>query len=238
MIRLSIVLPCYNEGPTLDALVAGYRQALAGRDDVELILVDNGSTDDTERRIAEEIAKPGLAIRTVTVHVNRGYGYGILCGLSAAAGEYVAWSHADLQCPPADVVRLFEAVMARPDPRHVFGKGFRVNDRGSAVILTRLQTWLSGLILGHRLEEINAQPKLFHRSFLKRLRRPPLGFELDVYTHYKAVKAGLEVVTVDVEFLERKAGMSKWAFSLASRLRFMVRNLWYLLVLRVGGDRI
>ena len=239
MTVLSIILPCYNEGATLHRLVDGYRQALAGRSEVELILVDNGSADDTAQRIAEEIGKgDSFPIRTATVHVNRGYGYGILTGFSIATGDYVAWSHADMQCPPTDVIRLFDAVLARPAPERCFGKGNRVNDRGRGAILTRLQTALARLILGRRLEEINAQPKLFHRSFLKSFRLPPLGFELDVYAYYKAARAGLDIVTVDVHFLERQAGQSNWAFSLPSRVRFMARNLWYLAMLRLGGDRI
>ncbi|GAB6039425.1 glycosyltransferase family 2 protein [Endothiovibrio diazotrophicus] len=236
MNTLSIVLPCYNEGSTLGRLVDGYRRALAGRAGVELILVDNGSTDDTARRITEEVAKGApFAIKGATVAHNRGYGHGILSGLAEAGGDYLAWSHADLQCPPEDVVRLFDAVLARPAPRACFGKGHRVNERGRAGRLTRLQTRLSRLILGLRLEEINAQPKLFHRSLLEQFRHPPVGYELDIYAYYKAVRAGREVVSVPVRFLERQAGRSKWAFSLPSRLRFMARNLWYLVVLRVAG---
>lgn len=237
--RLSIVLPCYNEGGSLAELLASYRDALAGRTDVEVILVDNGSSDDTASRIADEMAKASpFAFKAVTVYVNRGYGYGILCGLSAATGDYVAWSHADLQCPPSDVVRLFDALLARARPERCFGKGNRVSDRGKAAILTRLQALLSRIVLGCRLEEINAQPKLFHRGFLRSFRRPPLGYELDIYAYYKAVRAGLEIVPIDVQFLPRKAGQSKWAFSLVSRLRFMARNLFYLLVLRLAGDRL
>ncbi|AEG02032.1 glycosyltransferase family 2 protein [Methylomonas methanica] len=239
MIRLSIILPCYNEGETLGALVDGYRRALAGRGDVELILVDNGSTDDTARQIAREIATgASFVFESVSVPHNRGYGHGILCGLAKARGSFLAWSHADLQCPPADVIRLFDAVLAHPEPHNCFGKGHRVNDRGRAGLLTRLQTLLSQLLLGQRLVEINAQPKLFHRSLLNRFHRPPIGYELDIYAYYKAVRAGLSVVSIPVQFLERQAGRSKWAFSLPSRLRFMARNLWYLLTLRLNGERI
>ena len=237
MIRLSIVLPCYNEGETVNRLVAGYREILADRDDVELILVDNGSTDGTSERIAEEVAREaGSNIRAVSVPVNRGYGHGILCGLNAARGTFVAWSHADLQYLPSDAIRLLDAVMAHPRPETCFGKGHRVNDRGMAAIPTKLQSLLSRLILGCRLEEINAQPKLFHRDLLTAFRHPPDGYELDIYAYYKAVLAGWETVSVDVVYLPRPTGQSKWAYSTVSRLRFMAQNLSYLIRLRLRRE--
>ena len=239
MTDLSIVCPCYNEGASLNDLLDGYRLALAGFDGVELVLVDNGSTDDTAERL--ERAKAGdypFRLVVVTVPVNKGYGHGIMSGLAAAGGEYLAWSHADLQCPPADVARLYEAVMARPDPARCFGKGYRVSDRGRAALLTHLQTLLADFILGHHLEEINAQPKLFHRGFLDEFKAPPIGYELDIYAYYKALRSGHEIVTVDVQFLDRQAGESKWAYSLYSRLAFMARNFLYLIKLRSKADRI
>ena len=135
-------------------------------------------------------------------------------------------------------VRLFEAVTARPGTARCFGKGYRVSDRGSAALLTRLQTLLADFILGHHLEEINAQPKLFHRRFLDQFKAPPIGYELDIYAYDKAVRKGLDIVTVDVQFLDRKAGQSKWAYSLYSRLAFMAKNLLYLVKLRLNADSI
>ncbi len=239
MTRLSIICPCYDEGASLDDLLDGYRHALADADDVELILVDNGSNDDTGERL--ERAKAGnypFRLQVVTVPVNKGYGHGIMSGLAVASGQYLAWSHADLQCPPADVVRLYDVVMARPQPARCFGKGNRVSDRGRAALLTRLQTVLADFILGHHLEEINAQPKLFHRGFLDEFKAPPIGYELDIYAYFKAVRIGLEIVTVDVQFLDRQVGQSKWAYSLYSRLAFMAKNLLYLVKLRLSADRI
>jgi glycosyltransferase involved in cell wall biosynthesis len=49
MIKLSIVLPCYNEGLTIKRLVDEFRVAFAGEQGIELILVNNGSTDDTKK---------------------------------------------------------------------------------------------------------------------------------------------------------------------------------------------
>ena len=239
MIDLSIILPCYNEGATVSRLVDGYRAAVAGRKRVELVLVDNGSTDNTAEQLQVEREKENpFFVKLVTVPRNRGYGHGIMTGLKSASGEHLAWSHADLQCPPEDVIRLYDAVMSRPDPKRCFGKGYRVNERGGAGLFTGLHTFFSRLILGCLLEEINAQPKLFHRSFLKTFIFPPTGYELDVFAYYKAVLQGFDIVLVEVHFLERKSGQSKWAYSIYSRICFMLRNFVYLMKLRLKRNRI
>jgi glycosyltransferase involved in cell wall biosynthesis len=230
---LSIVLPCYNEAENLPPLLDAYRAVFGGRGAIELVLVDNGSTDDTAAvlRREQERGHP-FALQVVPVPVNQGYGHGILAGLAAARGEYLAWSHADRQCSPQDVAALYDAVLKRPRPERCFGKGFRSNRRGSAAFFSRMQSLLARIILGRVLTEINAQPKLFHRSFLAELSRPPAGYELDLYAYYRAVQRGMDVVSVHVEFPPRERGRSKWAASAGSRLRFMARNLWYLVALR------
>lgn len=235
---LSIVLPCYNEGPTLHELVEDYRNTFRKVEGVELILVNNGSTDETAQRLEEEKKRENpFALKIVTVEKNIGYGHGILRGLAQASGEFLAWSHSDLQCPSRDVLRLYQKILAQSDPQKCFGKGVRINPR-HGVIFTRIQTALSALILGYQLSEINAQPKCFHRHFFAQFRRPPAGFELDIYAFYKARKKKLSIVTVEVNFLERKAGQSRWAYSFYSRLKFMANNFIYLWKLRLLANRI
>lgn len=239
MMKLSIILPSYNEGENLPQLMEEYRLALYGLSNVELILVNNGSTDDTAECLKIEQAKGNpFSLKIVTVPVNQGYGNGIMAGIAVADGEYLAWSHADLQCLPKDVVNLYNAVIGRPNPKACFGKGYRVNKTGRAGILTKLQTMLSRIILGCNLTEINAQPKLFHRDFITEFCAPPLGYELDIYAYYKAVRKNMEIVTVDVYFYKRKAGKSKWTYSFYSRQYFIMHNFVYLLKLRFIGNKI
>ena len=239
MTKISIILPCYNEGATLSQLVESYRKVSHGLDEVELILVDNGSTDNTAEQLkAEKNKNNPLSLKIVTVPQNIGYGHGIMKGISHASGDYIAWSHADLQCPSEDVVRLYDEVMKRPNPKNCFGKGYRINKVGRAAFFTRIQTLLSLLILGYHLKEIYAQPKLFHRDFVNNFHAPPTGYELDFYAFYKATMNKMDIVTIDVYFHERKAGKSKWAYSLNSRLRFIINNFSYLLHLRLKGKKI
>jgi glycosyltransferase involved in cell wall biosynthesis len=231
-LALSIVLPCYNEADNLPPLLARYAQACAGRS-VELILVNNGSTDHSAEVLARELARPEYAFaRSVNVEKNVGYGHGIMTGLRAATGEYLAFSHADQQCAPEDVFAAFDRLHAMPDPTRGFVKGLREWRDFNAQIVTTGMSIVASTILLTRLTDINAQPKVFHRSHLDRLPRPPDGFPLDVYVLYQAKRAGLTVATVPVVFGKRGHGQSKWAFSFVSRWRTILNMMRYIVWLR------
>ena len=111
-IALSVVVPCYNEEKNIPLIFARFSEALHRYKDpktVEIILVNNGSHDRTSECITSEIANSGLTnFRMVTVPVNQGYGFGIVSGLKEASGETLAWTHADMQTDPYDVMRAFE----------------------------------------------------------------------------------------------------------------------------------
>ena len=192
-IRLSIVLPAYNEAPGLTALLEDYRAAW--RDlPAELIVVDNGSTDDTKAALARLLARPEYSFaRSVTVPQNRGYGYGLMAGLRQAQGEFVAQSHADLQCAPASVFAAYDRLIAAPQPEYAIVKGRRGKRDWSARFITLGMSVLASTLFCRRLTDINAQPKLFHRSHLARLENPPNGFDFDFYVLYRAKRAGLSV---------------------------------------------
>ena len=233
--ELSIILPCYNEGATLDTLVNGYLEHLNDREHCELVMVDNGSSDDTWGEMNEIVARhSSTPIILVRVDVNQGYGHGLMQGLNAATGTILSWSHADLQCPPDDVFKLYDEFRLSDNQEMTFGKGNRINERGNASILTNVQTVLARLILGYNMTEINAQPKMFHKKFCDSWRVPPKGYELDVYAYFQAMRQGLSIVSIDVNFLHRQEGESKWAYSLMSRFTAMAKNLVYLFQLRVS----
>lgn len=236
-IRLSIVLPCYNEGDGLVELLQGYRKVWRELPS-ELILVDNGSTDDTAAVLARELAKPENAFaRSVRVEKNRGYGHGIGTGLRAASGEFLAWSHADMQCEPGDVFAAYDKLQSLPDPKRAIVKGRRAPRELAAEIVTRGMSLFATCVLRTRLSDINAQPKVFHRSLMELLPDPPDGFPFDVYVLYQAKRARWAEATLPVVFSARKHGQSKWAFSFVSRWRTILRMMKYIATLRSRPGR-
>lgn len=234
-LRFSIVLPCYNEADNLPLLLDGYRQIWEDLP-AELILVNNGSTDHTAEALARELRRPELVFaRTVLVPRNRGYGHGIVTGLQAARGEFVGFSHADMQCSPADLFRAYHRLNGEPNPARVLVKGKRGPRGFSAALVTNTMSLMASTVLFMRLTDINAQPKVFQREFLKRLTRPPDGFQFDLYVLYTARRAGMALLTIPVVFGQRAHGQSKWAFSFLSRYRTIWATIVYLFRLRFGG---
>jgi len=234
-IRLSIVLPCYNEADNLPLLLEGYRQVWPDLP-AELILVDNGSTDHTAEVLAQELQRPELAFaRTVRVPRNRGYGHGLHTGLQAGHGEFIAFSHADMQCSPADVFNAYDHLVSAPNPAQALVKGWRSGRDFSASLITTGMSVLASTILLTNLADINAQPKVFHCSHLARLTQPPDGFQFDLYVLYQARRARLKILTIPVVFGERVHGQSKSAFNIFARYRTIWATIVYIFHLRFGG---
>jgi len=208
---------------------------MGDRQNIEVIFVDNGSSDGTGNEITTILAKINdPRLKTTRVEINKGYGFGILSGLKVSTGHFLAWSHADQQCSPEDVFRVYDSLMASKKPSHSFGKGHRTNDRGRAAFLTLTQEFLTRLILGEKMIEINAQPKVFPRTLYTSFNMPPNGYELDIYAYYKALTNKFDIVSTNVIFHDRRHGKSKWSFSLFSKIKQIIKNFNYLIFLRLN----
>lgn len=231
-IKLSIVLPCYNEAENLPLLLERYKSAWEDLP-AELILVNNGSTDNTAEVLEKELAKLGYEFaRTVIVPKNVGYGHGINTGLRATKGEFVGFSHADMQCDSADLFRAYKEINELEDPKSVIIKGKREWRGLNSAILTGGMSVVASTVLMRKFTDINAQPKVFHRSLLEKLTKPPNGFEFDLYVLYTAIQNGMEIKTIPVVFGERAHGQSKWAFSFISRYKTIWSMIRYIFNLR------
>lgn len=228
--KLSIVIPCFNEEKNIPLIVSRFSQVIK-RNDIEVILVDNGSTDSTEDIIRKYLLEYPF-LRTVQVEINRGYGFGILSGLKVARGEYIGWTHADMQTDPYDVIKGLNIIEKSSQPTRVFVKG----NRQARPLFDKLFTWGMGIFesmyLGVSLNDINAQPNLFHCSFFKLWEDPPYDFSLDLYAFYMARKYNLEVIRFPVFFTQRIHGHSHWNIGLRGKWKFIKRTLDFSFILK------
>ncbi len=107
---LSIVVPAYNEGLRIGNTLAKVRSYLETRNyPVELIVVDDGSTDDTAR-ILEAVEERHPAIRVLRNERNRGKGYSVRRGVLEARGRFVLFTDADLSAPIEEANKLLAAL--------------------------------------------------------------------------------------------------------------------------------
>ncbi len=221
--KLSVTVPCYNESKTIPFLLERFNEVIK-RDDIEVIFVNNGSEDDTQDVLDRLLGKYRFA-RTLRIETNLGYGLGITSGLKYGTGEYLAWTHADMQTDPYDVVRGLELIERSGYRKNIFVKGTRIKRPLSDSIFTWGMNIFESMYLGAGLTDINAQPNIFHRSFFESWVNPPDDFSLDLYAFYMARKAKLEVVRFEVLFKKRIYGTSHWNVGCRSKWKFIKRTL-------------
>ena len=223
MNTLSIILPCYNEAENIPLILKRFSQVM-DRGDVEVILVDNGSTDESPRVLSELLPKYPFA-KSVRVEVNQGYGYGLYCGLEAGRGRFLGWTHADMQTDPQDVLRGLALLEASADPDHTFVKGWRRGRPLADQLFTIGMSIFESLMLRAPLWEINAQPNLFPRELFDHWQDPPTDFSFDMYYYYLAVKSEFKIQRFDVGFGQRLHGQSHWNLNWQAKMKFIQRTV-------------
>lgn len=234
-IDLSIVVPCFNEEKNIPFILDNFNILIADKPHIELILVDNGSTDNTSNLIDQEILKNNYKfVKKVTVNKNIGYGFGILTGLKEAKGKILSWTHADLQTDPQDVLRAYEVYTEKVKKEaKVFLKGHRKSRRFLEKFFSCGMELLSSLCLGKCLLEINAQPKLFSRDFYNLMKTPPNDFSLDLYVLYLARREGYKIISIPVFFKKRLYCEAKGGGGdFKSRWKLIKRTFKYIFELR------
>lgn len=232
-IDLSIVLPCYNEGGNIPHIIERFRAILPTDLSVEVLLVNNGSSDNSADIFETELAKyDSHPFKIVDVPVNKGYGYGILCGLKNASGKALAWTHADMQTDPEDVIKAYR-LWLKEGGESIFVKGSRKQRALVETFFTFGMQVVTLAVLKINLHDINAQPKVFGRTFYDAILKEnaPHDFSLDLYAYYHAKKS-LTIKTLPVYFNKRLHGEAKGGGSFKTRLKLIDRTLRYIWILK------
>jgi len=226
--KFSLVIPCYNESANLPLLLT-HCMALSALPGFEIILVDNGSTDDSPK-VLQNLLPHYPGIRSIRIEKNRGYGFGILSGLKVAEGKILGWTHADMQTDPKDVLlglHLFET-----QGIGLFVKGKRYGRPLMDVLFTVGMSLFETMLLGKPFWDINAQPNMFSRSFFESWDDPPNDFSLDLYTYYQAHQKRLKICRFPVLFGKRAHGVSHWNVNWAAKWKFIRRTVEFSLYLK------
>ena len=238
MYVLSVILPCYNESSNIVGIISSIKSALQGRNDVEIILVDNGSTDSTPQVMEQALqGEHNKQFKTLRIEKNIGYGHGIMEGVRIASGEVIAWTHADLQTDPADVLEAYKIFVDHPEYPNCILKGRRVGRNPLDTLFTGGMSILSTLLLREHFSDVNAQPKMFHRNFLEKLTESPKDFSLDLYLLYQARVNKYQILEHHVNFGKRLYGESKGGGTLKGKLRLIQRTWKYMIKLKRELER-
>lgn len=232
--KLSIVVPCYDEAENIPLILNRFSEVI-GRDDIEVVLVDNGSNDNSPEILRELLPSYSFA-RSIRIEVNQGYGYGIVQGLKACTGEFIGWTHADMQTDPGDLIKALEIIESNGSEKNIYIKGNRKGRPVFDQFFTSGMSLFETVYMGVKLYDVNAQPNVFSREFFESWKNPPKDFALDLYVLYMAQKAKLDIKRFDVVFPKRLHGESHWNNgSLKAKWKFIKRTLDFSVNLKKSG---
>lgn len=210
--KADIAVLCYNEEKNIPSLVEtlGAIRVSLNNIDVSILLINNGSKDNTEQVIIE-LEKTSPHIRHVTIPVNQGYGFGVRTGLDHLSGDVVGYMWGDNQFDPAILKPMLEKFVAEPDMQVV--KTYRTKrfDGKSRLFISKMYQIIFRILYGIYTHDINSGPKLFRREFLKKLQ--PLrsnDWFIDAELMIKATKKSeqKQIYEFPITFHPRKFGKS------------------------------
>lgn len=233
-IKMSIVVPCYDEAENIPLILKRFAETIK-RDDVEVLLVDNGSKDNSPE-ILKQLLPEYCFARSMRIEENQGYGYGIIQGLKNCKGQFIGWTHADMQTDPADLLKALE-IIEKGNSEKIFVKGNRKGRPAFDQFFTGGMSIFETLYMGVKLYDVNAQPNVFSRKFFETWENPPKDFALDLYALYMAQKAGLQIERFEVVFPERIHGKSHWNNGLLAKWKFIKRTIEFSYKLKKEGIR-
>ena len=208
-IRLSVVVPLYNERENVPHLVRAVREALGEGDDWELLLVDDGSTDDT-RQAAAEASLADRRVRLLPLARNYGQTAAMQAGFDYSNGRAVVSMDGDLQNDPADI----PALVAKLDEGYDLVAGYRMR-RKDRLLTRKLPSWAAnrviGWVTGVPIRDNGCSLKAYRRELLDQIH---LYSDMHRFIPAMAVAtAGAKVIEMPVRHHARRFGESKYGLS-------------------------
>lgn len=175
----------YNEEANAEKVVRELRHELKREQiDYELVLVDNGSTDNTGLILAK-LARSNPSCKVVKVPQNQGYGWGIINGLRWAGGDFLGFMGGDGQIDPADVTRVFKEMVAG-EYQLCKVKRCRREDGLTRKIVTHIFNKLFVYTFKVNVGDINGSPKIMSRQCYEELNLSSKDWFLDAEVMLKA----------------------------------------------------
>lgn len=182
--KVSVVIPCYNESENLSAIVKEVIAAFSGRFPLEVVIVDDCSSDGSYDA-AMELAASYPAVSVYRHDVNQGKGAALKTGFSAATGDFICVQDADLEYRPADYLKML-VPMTEGRADVVFGSRYLQQHERRVLrwwhtTMNRFLTLFSNALSDMTLTDMETCYKLFKaeviREIAPRLRENRFGFE-------------------------------------------------------------
>jgi glycosyltransferase involved in cell wall biosynthesis len=197
--KLTVIIPIYNEASTLAALLA---RVCAVEVDKQIIVVDDGSDGETKEELRQAISDD---IMLLTHRENQGKGTAIRTALAQADGDVVIIQDADLEYFPEDYAGLLE-VYVRNGASAVYG----VRDLSYRSRLmrygNRAMTLATNILYGQNLQDMETCYKLIDRRLFQSLNLRSRRFEIEAEITAKLLRSGVEIHEAPIRYEHRQEG--------------------------------
>ncbi|MFL5403940.1 MAG: glycosyltransferase family 2 protein [Gemmatimonadales bacterium] len=205
---LSVVAPLYNESPNVQPLVAWILQALESYPDTfEVILVDDGSSDDTWSQVRAAAADP--RVHGLHLAMNVGQTAAMMAGFDHAEGKVIVSLDGDLQNDPRDI----PALIAKLDEGYDLVCGWR-HQRQDQLLLRKIPSWVANRLIrrltGVPITDNGCSLKAYRRELLDRI---PLYAEQHRFIPAISASVGARIAEMPVRHHARRFGESKYGLS-------------------------
>lgn len=202
MLRLSVIIPVYNEEATLEEIITRVRSTGLVH---EIIIVDDGSTDESLAVLSRLQNGASPPLRILCHRRNRGKGAAMRTGLAAATSELVLVQDADLEYDPADYPALL-APFADPAVEVVYGsRNLRRNPKSSLAFYWggRLLSWITNWLYGSRITDEATGYKVIKTELLRDIGVETDGFEFCPEVTAKLLQRGVTIHEVPISYQPR-----------------------------------
>ena len=198
--RLSVIIPCYNELNTIDAIIDAVNNA--PYKDKEIIIVDDCSSDGTREKLINIIESSGRVSKVIYHDVNQGKGAALRSGIQAATGDLVIIQDADLEYDPNEYPRLIEPILNNKADV-VFGSRFLGGDAHRVLYFWHrvgngFLTLLSNMFTNLNLTDMETCYKVFRREIIQGIviEESRFGFEPEITAKVSKLKCRIYEVGI------------------------------------------
>ncbi len=219
--NLSIIIPCYNESKNIPILFDQIYECQK-KLNFEVIIINNGSNDDTDIIIKKNIQKI-KNIKILSIEKNIGFGNVIREGIISAESKIICYTHGDLQIDLDNCLIGYE-ILKEHKEKNIFIKSKRLNRNFSDKIFTLMMGLFNTFVFKKKLLDIHAQPNIFYKPDSKIFKFLPNDMSIDLFFYVFFAKKNFTIKRFNIILNNRVFGEGA-NDNLSKKIRYSFRSI-------------